>query len=255
VWLLGQIRGIRELSTRKGDTFLSVALGMLDGETEIVVWPNVLETSRALWEDGKFVSIEGQIRERDGRVSVAVNSANEYHMPADGEPPKPDPQTKPGIASPATPQSSTPQPSAPIAPTREAALQPPASQPLSNGASTPAAANENGSSIAAPKSSYHTGVGGPSNSSNGSNGSSAPAPVGGLVVRMTETTHPQEDRYHLEDLVKTLLDFQGEETVTLEIKTDDNVVKLELPFVNVRSCPELTDRLTEMVGAANVRPA
>jgi hypothetical protein len=72
---------------------------------------------------------------------------------------------------------------------------------------------------------------------------------------MTETTHPQEDRYHLEDLVKTLLDFQGEETVTLEIKTDDNVVKLELPFVNVRSCPELTDRLTEMVGAANVRPA
>ncbi|MCH8101602.1 MAG: hypothetical protein IIB28_00445 [Chloroflexi bacterium] len=76
----------------------------------------------------------------------------------------------------------------------------------------------------------------------------------GLIVRVVETDHPREDRYQLEDVVKTLLNFRGDEAVTLEIKIAEQTVKMEMPFVRVRSCPELTDRLTEMLGSENVRP-
>ncbi len=236
--MLGQIRRIRELSTRKGDAFLAIHIGMLDGEVETVVWPNVLQATRAMWEDGKFVTITGTVRERDNRVSVAIDSATEYKFGDTGQV---------GAAAAA---------GVPVAAGISAA--PVASAPsfgsngngngYSNGNGQAAASAGSTKPPATQNGSYHAGV------SNGNgNGKAAPVvPSGSIIVRVTETEQAREDRYQLEDLVKTMLDFRGDDNVMLEIKTPHDVVSLEMPFIKVRNCEELTMRLTEMLGEGNV---
>ena len=51
---LGQVNNVRELSTRRGDKFLSLNLTLLDGDIELVVWPNILEKVPDLWHNGNF---------------------------------------------------------------------------------------------------------------------------------------------------------------------------------------------------------
>ena len=252
VGLLGQIRRVRELSTKRGETFLAVSVGMLDGEIEVVVWPNVLATTSGLWKDGKFVSVMGQIRERDGRVSVSANEVREYRYAGEG----------------ASPSTSAMEEQVEQRP-EEASIEPHAG-PGPGQAAANSDVNSSGparSSNGAANGAYHVGIGNSASSigesaarvhglmkGGNSNGDGAKEVTVGLIVRVVETDHPREDRYQLEDLVKTLLNFRGDEAVTLEIKTAADTIKMEMPFVHVRSCPELTDRLTEMLGSENVRP-
>ena len=79
---LGQVNDIRELTTKRGEKFLSLNLTLLDGNIEIVVWPNILEQNPSLWQNGSFVSITGEVRERMGRVSISVEEAHEYQLHA-----------------------------------------------------------------------------------------------------------------------------------------------------------------------------
>ena len=77
---LGQINNIRELTTKRGDKFISLNLTLLDGYIEMVVWPNILEQNPPLLENGNFVSVSGEVRERFGRVSLSVETATEYQL-------------------------------------------------------------------------------------------------------------------------------------------------------------------------------
>ena len=72
------------------------------------------------------------------------------------------------------------------------------------------------------------------------------------MVRLMESGHLTEDRGKLEDVVRLLLNYRGETPVTLEVATDGNVVKLDMPFAKVEPCDELKSKLSELVGADNV---
>jgi len=231
IGMLGQIRRIRELSTKKGDAFLSVMVGMLDGEVETVVWPNILQGTRAMWEDGKFITIMGTVRERDNRVSVAVDTVTEYKFGDVNQSAAAPAPAAAGIAN--APMAAAPTPAT-----------------NGNGHTAVGIAEAPPRLAAAQNGSYHVGV----NNGNGNGNGHAASVVasGSIIVRVTETEQAREDRYQLEDMVKTLLDFRGEDYVTLEIKTSHDVVSLEMPFIKVRNCPELTTRLTEMLGEGNV---
>ena len=82
---VGQVGLVRELTTRKGDRFISVQFGLLGGDIELVVWSNVLGPTESLWKQGTFVSLTGSVRERDGRVSISVEEAREYRLPVHEE--------------------------------------------------------------------------------------------------------------------------------------------------------------------------
>ena len=84
---VGQVGIVRELTTRKGDRFVSVQFGLLGGDIELVVWSNVLAVTEDLWKQGTFVSLTGSVRERDGRVSIPVGEAREYRFPGPEESP------------------------------------------------------------------------------------------------------------------------------------------------------------------------
>ena len=72
---LGQVADVRSRTTRRGQQFLAMSLQLLDGGVELVVWPNVLETTGSLWREGTYLTVQGQVREWDGRVSISVEEA------------------------------------------------------------------------------------------------------------------------------------------------------------------------------------
>ncbi|MCH7484932.1 MAG: DNA polymerase III subunit alpha, partial [Chloroflexi bacterium] len=74
----GVVTGIRSLMTRDGRSFIAVTLEDQTGRVEITVWPETLEATGDLWVDGNVLVISARVKQRDDRLSVAVNRAAVY---------------------------------------------------------------------------------------------------------------------------------------------------------------------------------
>ncbi len=212
---LGQVADVRERTTRRGDAFLAMSLRLLDGGIELVAWPNVLENTKGLWEEGKYVVASGEVREWQGRMSISVEQASEYKLPTSPETDETNglvvPQERPAPSR-ERPEMQKPKP----AETAYASAQ--------------------------------------DNAANGVREEPAPSygTANEVTVRLRESGHLAEDRHRLEDVVRVMLEYQGQATVMLEVDTDGQLVKMEAPFVKVDPCEELESRLAELVGAGNV---
>jgi len=254
---LGQVNDIRELTTKRGEKFLSLNLTLLDGNIEIVVWPNILEQNPSLWQNGSFVSITGEVRERMGRVSISVEEAHEYQLKAEGQVEldaeaaknKPAPIIRAGFN-----EASEPRPvlNDPAQPTRTESVQ-----NIANGA--------RGS-----ESNRQTPVNNPINSTqkeatlaiesttptrinlDGDVTGQAASDNGPMLVRVKETGDASDDRYRLEDIVSLFLEFPGKDPAALEIETGNKIVRLDMPF-SVQAGAQLTGRLHELLGNGTVR--
>lgn len=257
---VGQVGAVRELMTKKGDKFLSVNFRFLDGEVESVVWPNVLEKTEGLWAEGAYVTLNGVIRERGGRVSVAIDDAKEYVVKG----------SVPSAALPGIPE--TPEPAKSTSILREP--EPPpwemTSTPDEDDRSTPPpefTSNRNKPTIQRPEipaASMDHNLNKNETDTTVETTSNGPSPVNGasngkalhegdtVLVRVEETGKAAEDRYRLEDIVRLLLEYRGRSTVTLEVKTSGSVVRMDMPFATVEACPELERRLSDLLGPDNV---
>ncbi len=92
---------------------------------------------------------------------------------------------------------------------------------------------------------------------NGASGSAMPRaeqpveqPPLRLKLRLNETDEPSSDHMLLEDVSKLLLDYKGDDEVSLEIASGGRVVTMEWSLVRVNACPELEARLRELMGSA-----
>ena len=92
---------------------------------------------------------------------------------------------------------------------------------------------------------------------NGASGSAVPRaeqpveqPPLRLKLRLNETDEPSSDHMLLEDVSKLLLDYKGDDEVSLEIASGGRVVTMEWSLVRVNACPELEARLRELMGSA-----
>ena len=223
VHALGQIADVRSRTTRRGQQFLAMSLQLLDGGVELVVWPNVLETTGSLWREGTYLTVQGQVREWDGRVSISVEEAREYFPDGTDEPDR-----SRGIAEPVAKYDPAPRFDSP-APV------------MANGANGATQAHVVAESAAEPTA-----------AAKAETPESPPANATGVSIRITESGQFVEDRGVLEDVVKLLLNYRGESPVILEVATNGNVVKLEMPFAKVEPCDELREKLAELVGPENV---
>ena len=223
VHALGQVADVRSRTTRRGQQFLAMSLQLLDGGVELVVWPNVLETTGSLWREGTYLTVQGQVREWDGRVSISVEEAREYFP--DGTD---DPERSRGIAEPVAKYDPAPQFETPV----------PAATNGANGATQGRVVAESAAEPIVPATAQTP--------------ESPPANATGVSIRITESGQFVEDRGVLEDVVKLLLNYRGESPVILEVATNGSVVKLEMPFAKVEPCDELRDKLAELVGPENV---
>ena len=76
--LLGYVSSSGERYTKDQKRFLVVTLDLLGGPVEVVVWPDVLQRTRELWQEGLLVRATGKVRIRDDRFSLACDQAEEY---------------------------------------------------------------------------------------------------------------------------------------------------------------------------------
>ena len=230
---LGQISGVQERLTRKGERFFSVNLTLLDGDLEVVVWPDLVESTGPLWKEGRFVAVAGRVRDRDGRISLAAAEAREYRLPGDDPGGPADPPISGAAAAPDNVQIE--------------GNGTPAEELVTDGM-------EN-DGILSPEDGTQSANGSPVEpavSLGPSNGDGGAQIAEGFVLRLNETGEQIEDRYRLEDLVKLLLEYRGPDAVILEVETRDRLVRLDMPFVTVAACPELENRLVEMLGRGSV---
>ena len=254
---LGQVNDIRELTTKRGEKFLSLNLTLLDGNIEIVVWPNILEQNPSLWQNGSFVSITGEVRERMGRVSISVEEAHEYQLKAEGQVEldaeaaknKPAPIIRAGFN-----EASEPRPvlNDPAQPTRTESVQ-----NIANGArgsesvrqtpvNNPINSTQKEATLAI-ESTTPTRI-----SLDGDVTGQAASDNGPMLVRVKETGDTADDRYRLEDIVSLFLEFPGKDPAVLEIETGNKIVRLDMPF-SVQAGAQLTGRLHELLGNGTVR--
>jgi DNA polymerase-3 subunit alpha len=73
-----------------------------------------------------------------------------------------------------------------------------------------------------------------------------------IWIRLEESNNPRQDEHMLRGVVKLLMNYPGEGTVGLRIKTEGKTVIGDLPFISVKYCQELHQELVAIVGDGGV---
>ncbi len=81
----------------------------------------------------------------------------------------------------------------------------------------------------------------------------APAESRRLVISITQTTDEASDTAYLHKLVDILKDFPGQDEVNLRVANEERVANLKLSNIYINYCPELHQRLVELVGEDGLR--
>jgi len=74
-----------------------------------------------------------------------------------------------------------------------------------------------------------------------------------LIISISQTPDAESDIAYLNKLVDTLRGFPGEDEVKLCIVNGDRVVNLKLSNIYTNYCPELHQRLVELVGEEGLK--
>jgi DNA polymerase-3 subunit alpha len=78
--LLGQISTVTDRLTRDKRPFKVLTVEMIDGTIEAVVWEDLLEKTESLWGPGMLLKITGNVRDRDGELTMSVLEATEVKL-------------------------------------------------------------------------------------------------------------------------------------------------------------------------------
>ena len=74
-----------------------------------------------------------------------------------------------------------------------------------------------------------------------------------LLISVTQTNDEDSDIAYLHKLIDTLRDFPGQDEVSLCVTNEEKVVNLKLSNIYTNYCPELHQRLVELVGEDGLR--
>jgi len=81
----------------------------------------------------------------------------------------------------------------------------------------------------------------------------APAQSRRLVISVTQTSDEDSDVAYLRKLIDTLQDFPGQDEVSLRIANEEKITSLRLSNMYANYCPELHQRLAELVGEEGLK--
>ncbi len=219
VVLVGQVASVTSRYTRDQRPYTIAGLSLLDGDVEVFVWENVVQQTQRIWEEGKLVTVVGEVRVREDRISVSCVSASEYVLPKEGD------------------------------------AQADVEEVEQTGTTSPAL-EEGGSVDGRTEAMVHvapSALGGSASEDGDTDGRGAEkaeivSKTRRLNLMILESGRPTEDRHLLEDVRRLLLDNRGEDEVGLDIATEGRIVRLEWPMVRVDAGPELEQSLQELLG-------
>jgi DNA polymerase-3 subunit alpha len=81
----------------------------------------------------------------------------------------------------------------------------------------------------------------------------APAESRRLVISISQTSDKDTDIAYLHKLIDTLKEFPGQDAVSLRVTNEEKIINLKLSSMHTDYCPELHQRLVELVGEDGIR--
>ena len=231
--VLGYVSSVTERYTKEQKKFLVVAMELLGGSLEVMVWPNVLERTQDNWVQGAILLVTGRLQLRNDQLTLACDKVQQY---------------------------------------QEDWMPPPSAngngKSRANGNNGAASASPNGVSYseAAPNGHNHNNGSATNGHKNGADAgqqvaSRQPAEekasngaghrTVSLVVK--ESSNATDDAHLLREVIGVLLEYSGHDRVNLDINTGAGRVIMDLPVVNTSYCEELDHRLTALLGEESVR--
>ena len=182
VRVIGQLSSVSERFTRDQRPYLIATLELLYGGAEVIAWPDTLERTREVWQEGDLLLVSGRVKVRGDELSVHCDQATPYTEEHDNG--------TNGIAA-------------------ISGLEP-AAVPFHN----------------------------------------RPRRV---LISVAESDHSGEDAHLLREAIRTILEYPGSDRVQLEISTNAKRVIMDLPMITAGYCPELQQRIEEMLGAGSLK--
>ncbi|MCH8799944.1 MAG: DNA polymerase III subunit alpha [Chloroflexi bacterium] len=213
--MLGYISTVIERTTREGKRFFIVNLEILGGFLEVMVWPDTLQRTSEVWQDGRLVMVSGRLRMRGDQMSIACDTAMEYD-PENPSPPPPPPAR-------------------------------PRNRYNGNGNGNGHKRNGNGNGS---KTTDHNISEKKAQMTTGNNIPAEPQKV--VRLAMTESDDPSQDAHLLREVIGVLLEYPGRDRVNLDIRTGERLVRMDLPVVSTGYCEGLHARLEELLGPDTV---
>ncbi len=113
VKVLGQVSSVSRRYTKDQRAFAVATLDLVYGRVEVIAWPDVLERTSSLWEEGSLLLINGRAKARGDEISIHCNTAEQFNMSASEQAPKveqPLPPERPAV------QETAPEYTSPAAP-------------------------------------------------------------------------------------------------------------------------------------------
>ncbi len=75
VTIRGMVVSVRQAHTRDNRPFVVASIEDLDASIEVIAWPRLYESTRAIWQEGNILSIKGVVKVRDGDVQLNCEDA------------------------------------------------------------------------------------------------------------------------------------------------------------------------------------
>ena len=79
VTVLGQLSSARQRSTKDQRQYLTASLELLGGSLEVIAWPQVLERTSGLWQEGQLLEVDGKVIVRGENMSIYCSDVREYN--------------------------------------------------------------------------------------------------------------------------------------------------------------------------------
>jgi len=76
----GMVATVRQLYTRNQRPFITALLEDLDGSTEVIVWPEVYNRTRELWQEGNILLVKGLVKLREDRIQLSCYEAKPFQQ-------------------------------------------------------------------------------------------------------------------------------------------------------------------------------
>ena len=78
VSVLGQLSSVSQRYTREQRPYVIGTLELVYGSTEAIAWPDVLERTREIWQEGNLLLVTGRLKARGDELSVHCDQAKIY---------------------------------------------------------------------------------------------------------------------------------------------------------------------------------
>ncbi len=237
VGLVGQLAHVNHRTSRDGRPYLIAGLEMLGGTLEVFVWDRIYEKTKNVWTEGSLITVEGKLRKNEGQMSIRATNAGIFDPEGDVLPQrKVEDDAMMGFIADAPPTKT------------ESVVE------ITNDlVETNGHGSLNGKAESTLKVSSDILSNVEANGDNPQNGAKLVSESKRVLISVKDTGNFPEDSYLLKSAIELLLGYKGDDVVFVDIDLTDRVVRLQMPNVTTKFCPELEAELISLLGEGQTR--